>query len=224
MKFIDALLPNVAMAFEKQLFMSDVIGPDHQFMVDISAGRIDFGNDLVFAVQLVGTESDVSKTWLWAWANDASQLPASVLMGVEQLRDYGSEQDIAALTRAELPIDSYHNGHYFSLFASAYLLADAYYRVPYESGALFLLVDDDRFPQDDRDPMQRITTTFPQVISALNLPSHRAAFLGYLKAHGITTDTDSAREIRAHSSNGQTLTASFDDRGRLADLNASLHQ
>jgi hypothetical protein len=223
MDFMDALLPVVAVAFEKQLYLSEVVSNRPWAFSMGDERQLSFGHEYAFKVQLLGTEGDAAGTWLWSWANEASGIPAPLLKSAEQLRQYGQQHDIRELVDAEIPLDEFHNGHYFSLLASGLLKANGYYRGPYQGGALFMLIDDPDFPADDRDPMQRITFTFPQLISAITLSDHRTAFVGYAQAHQLAvTDDASSDTVQVQAPNGQTIEATFDSNRRLLNLEGKL--
>ena len=224
MNLMDALLPVIAIAFEKQLHLADIVG-NRSWSFSMDSGEVRFDNDFAFKVQLLGTEADAGQTWLWAWANSASGIPLELLDSAHQMRAYGHQTQIRALTETEVPLDNLHNGHMFSMLASGLLESSGgYYRGPYPGGALFMLIDDRDFPTDLRDPVQRIGVTFPQLISAIALPSHLEAFLGYLQAHQLTVEHEAESQIvQAQSGNGQVIRAEFDASDRLMSLNASLH-
>lgn len=221
---MDVLLPVVAVAFEKQLHLANIVGNYH-WSFSMDSGQVTFGSDLSFNVQILGTEADDSQTWLWAWANEASGIPAALLKSSNQLRAYGQQHNIHVLTQVEIPLDDTHNGHYVSLLASGLLKANGYYRGPYPGGALFMLIDDPQFPVDDRDPVQRVVSTFPQLISAITVPDHHQAFIGYVQSHQLTLlDQDTPNVVQAQAANGQTIEAKFDSGNRLVNINARLHK
>lgn len=60
-------------ALEKQLAISDRIA-ELDWNVDMSAGTATFGNDLTLPIQMLGSVSHQSNTWLWAWANNQAQI------------------------------------------------------------------------------------------------------------------------------------------------------
>ena len=223
MSFEDALLPYIAIAYEKQLFLASILGDDHRFDFNMNAGTMTFNNKDAYSIQILGTEAHDAQTWLWGWANAASGIPEKLLQSGMQLKAYGEEHSMDALTRAEIPLDAAHNGHAFSLFASGILKVPAYYSAGYDGGALYVLIDDPTFPTDERDPMQRIATTFPQLIAGMTLANQYLAFKGYLRAHNIAIQSESESEIVAKATNGQTLTAEFDEHHRLTNLSGKFH-
>jgi hypothetical protein len=76
--FDDLFAQHVATAMARQVALADLIG-ERNWSVDLSAGHATFGDDLRFAIQLLGTESQGDGTWLWAWANAESNLPPALL-------------------------------------------------------------------------------------------------------------------------------------------------
>jgi hypothetical protein len=55
----------------------------------LAAGIATFGDDLRFPLQLLGSESHLGGTWLWAWADAQSNLPPALLHLAGWPRDYG---------------------------------------------------------------------------------------------------------------------------------------
>ena len=64
-------------ALDKQLAFGEAIG-NNNWNVDMTQGTISFGEDLTFPVQVLGTISHSSQTWLWAWANPKSGVSENV--------------------------------------------------------------------------------------------------------------------------------------------------
>ncbi|MEE3919567.1 hypothetical protein V2I01_18075 [Micromonospora sp. BRA006-A] len=71
--------------------LADLLG-ERDWQLDVPDGIATFGTDLRYRVQLLGTESHLDGTWLWAWANEASNIPPSVLHLAGWLREYGHRQ------------------------------------------------------------------------------------------------------------------------------------
>lgn len=207
------------LAFEKQLWLShvlDEVGEDWQF--DMAAGTITFGGKLRLDVQILGTESEQNNTWLWAWANQSGAIPDELLQSARQLQVYGKKQKIPALvTTQEIPLSERYNGHQFAMIASIIAASAAYYRGPYEGGAVFLLLQADGYPSDNRHPVQRILFTFPVLLQTLAVDNHRSMFSYYLRSHQLTV-SQKGDNIVGTASDGQVITATFDDKNRLVDL------
>ena len=61
-----------ASTLDKQRTLMDLIGEKHRWDFDMKSGEIAFNGKHKFPVQIIGTESHQSNTWLWAWANAES--------------------------------------------------------------------------------------------------------------------------------------------------------
>ncbi len=66
---------------------SELVVKERNWDIDFKEGIISFGTDK-YPVQFIGSESSVSNTWLWGWANQ-SGLNDSVLYESRKLRDCG---------------------------------------------------------------------------------------------------------------------------------------
>jgi hypothetical protein len=103
--------------------------------IDLIQGVVKFGKDLTFPVQLLGTYSEISGTWLWSWQNPgADRWPPKILEGVRKLRELGDLFNVP-----ELPLE-HLTGHEISMVCSELLGGLPYYRGPYPNGALFFIV------------------------------------------------------------------------------------
>src|SRR4051812_21681471 len=91
---------HAAATFAKQMCLQELVGQrDWQFQV--RPGTLSFGAGLAWKVQLLGTRSAVSNTWLWAWANTASNLPPELLVDSLALKETGQRLAIPELVEAE---------------------------------------------------------------------------------------------------------------------------
>lgn len=194
---------------------------DCDWHFDLDGGVLYFADQQHWRVQLLGTESEASNTWLWAWANTESNIPAHLLVASLALKAYGERHGIPELTTPELTLDRV-DPHTLALLASGVCDANAYYRCPYEGGALYVLIMDENFPTCPDPPLRRVATVFPQAIASLDIPDHEAALCGYLDHYGLDHEhTDNQIVVRGED--GQPLlTATFDDQKRLTSLEARL--
>jgi len=166
--------------------------------------------------QVLGTESEATRTWLWAWANEGSNIPAPLLQASLQLKALGEAQEILELAQPQLPLGEV-NGHFFLMIASGVCQANAYFRAPYEGGAAFLLIKDETFPKHADPPLQRIATIFPQAIASIEIPDHKLALMGHLEYYGLPYK-DLGSEIVVMEGSERLLTATFDYDHRLTQL------
>lgn len=214
--FNHLFLKHVAASFDKQLALGDIIGSqDWTFSMD--TGLLGFGSQYRFKAQVIGSEATYDNTWLWGWANEASGIPANLLRAGQELRAFGQQNGIQQLTQPGFSINQELNGHILSMIASGLCNGSAYYRGPYDGGALFLLIRDENFPRSTVIPAVRISTIFPQLISAMPIPDHRTAFIAYLQYYGARLKEE-PETITAKFDNGDLLQARFLKDNRLEDI------
>jgi hypothetical protein len=213
---MDALfLKHVASSLDKQLRLQDLIGEDTRWQSDLETGTLSFGGGHTFAIQVLGSESELDGTWLWSWANAESNLPGHLVEAANALKSFGEKKQVPELTQPSLPIGEL-DGHKLSMIASGACHSNAYYRGPYDGGAIFLLIKDASFPSRDKDVLWNIARTFTQVVA--NFPvNHRKAFVEYLRYYELEGEGEGS-SIGVHDSEGRMLVARFDDAGRLLKI------
>jgi hypothetical protein len=219
-EFEAAYLRQVALSFEKQLVLSDVVG-NRNWSFSMDSGKLTFakqglfGQPLMFDAQLLGSAAQDSSSWLWSWANESVPKELSAVSLI--LREKG---ELPEFSTPEFPINFDEADEHRIAMASSGVLAelfgcDAYYRGPYEGGAAFFLLRDPRLQLAPPNAVH-IATVFPQLISNLSISNHRAAFLAYMEKRGLVVQEEGNTmrvEIAASSA-----VASFDQRNRLADI------
>lgn len=210
---------NLMHSVARQLHLSRLTGLSG-WHFDLPTGMLSFGERHRWRTQLLGTESGACNSWLWAWANTESNIPAHLLVASLALRAYGEQHSIPELTTPQLPLDQV-DGHTLALLASGICEANAYYRCPYEGGALFVLIMDENFPKCTDPPLQRIATVFPQAIASLDIPDHKLALAGYLDHYGLSHEQDGDKLV-VKESGEPVLTATFDELNRLTNLEVKL--
>jgi hypothetical protein len=155
---------SAGIALSKQRDLGGVVGSG-SWSFDLGAGTMTFqngGKRLVSPVQILGTEADKTRTWLWAWANERSGIPAPLLRAASDLRQYGVDTQIPELTDAELAIDRW-DGHALAGCASALSGVPGYYRAPYAGGAMYVLLTAESFKVAVARPLLRFTTIVPEL-------------------------------------------------------------
>lgn len=207
-----------AASWDKQMLLADLIG-DGDWQLTISAGRITFGGRQSFPVQILGSEADDAQTWLWSWANSQSNLPAPLLLAAEQLREFGAQNDVPEFVDPSFGLDV-ASGHQLSLIASGLCGADAYYRGPYEGGAVFLLLSGAELRQPGNDTALRFIRIFNGFIMAVPC-NHRAAFCAYARYKEYALDVQGDALIATHPAGAQ-VRAVFDAHDRMTEMTSTL--
>lgn len=206
-------------SFDKQLRLAVAHGED-SWGFNMTSGEITFNKSVTYKIQILGSEDHVSSTWLWGWANKASKIPDSLLHVGNELRSLGEKHTITQLTTAKLSLDVL-NGHTVGLIACGFANGKAYYRCPYENGALFVLITDDKLQLPVENKVVRATRVIPECISALEIKDHRAATTAYLRQNGFDVIGD-AGKILVRSDGQPVLTVEFDKMNRLSKLESQL--
>lgn len=204
-----------------QLYFSNFVG-NLDWLFDAGSGLLSFGDQHRWQTQLLGTESEASGTWLWAWANSGSNIPAHLLVTSLALKAYGEQHGIPELATPQLTLDQI-DGHTLAVLASGICEANAYCRCPYEGGALYVLIMDESFPKCPDPPLQRVATVFPQAIGSLAIPDHEQALCGYLDYCDLKHE-HTGNQIVVRGEGGEALlTATFDEQKRLTNLEVRLN-
>ena len=205
-------------AFDRQLLLAELLG-DLDWSYDRESAVLSFGTKFRFAAEILGTESEEGQTWLWAWANDASNIPTAQQGAALKLKAISEAQGIAELTEPALPLECI-DGHALASIAVGEGLGKAYYRGPYPGGAVFLLITDTALQWQVEQPLLRILSVFPQALSEIELPDHRQAFLDYVRHYNLQPQMDGPSLVLRHA--GECLHAMFDAHGRLIELRGAL--
>ncbi len=212
---------HAARSFAKQLALQDYLG-EHAWNVDITRSIVDFGNGRIHPIQLIGTESEGDGCFMWAWANTASKLPPASIRGVESLRAWGQKNGVAELSERKLPLDQWP-GHNLAMVAAGLLNADAYYRGPYDGGALYFLVL--KLPPLSPIPTERILTVLTQTISQWDIDG-RTMTEAFLEQEGFTlacTDVPGGGgQLHAVHADGRALDIDFDGLRRIVKLSGTV--
>lgn len=201
-------------SLDKQRNLHDVIG-DNSWNIDMDAGEISFGPDLVFPVQVLGTFSHSSETWLWGWANERSNIPPGLLQQALQLKKYGEDNDIDLLKNSDFDAEI-NDLHLIGMIASGMFGASAYYLADYGQGIMVATVKSEVIDRVDSIDHVRVSTVFPEFISLFEM-NHKNAFGHYAALKGYAVNEDGQQLIATKE--GSRIIAAFDDLSRLTRLN-----
>ncbi len=221
----------VAAALDKQYLLGDFLGDDYTWEFEMATGELRFTladtsarNRTVFPAQILGTESEESGTWMWSWANEASEIPPALVSTARGLKEWGEREGVEEFVQPR-SWTSAIDGHAIALMASGLTEASFYFKGSYENGAAYFLVKDESYRRFAGDPVARIATYFPGMLGSSGLPiaDHKAAFTGYLHHFGmaITASSQDGPEggaIVGTLPDGRSLVGLFDVEGRLEEL------
>ena len=217
MTFRALLSRHAGAAFWRQQGLAELVG-SASWGIDMGEGRLTIGGH-AFPIQLLGSEAEGDGTWLWAWANVQSGLPPELVRFSEGLRERGECDGIAELSERSFPIER-ANGHEIGLVASG-LARDghAYYRAPYDGGALYVLLGDVPVPGAMDVPAVRVPGVLGQVVSTFDL-DHRALTTGFLADAGFAPEDRG--EVVSGRRGDDVVTVTFDARGRIGGMEGTI--
>lgn len=220
MDYNTLLNQHLCFAFDRQLLLADLVD-DLDWGYNVSTGILSFGDRYEFQADILGTEADGDASWLWSWANEMSSLPPERTQAALKLKQLGEAEGIPELSEARHSL-SVVNGHALGMIAVGQKLGQAYYHGPHDQGAVLLLIVEPQMPWTVENHLQRITTTFPQIIAQMEVEDHQNALFHYLQHYGLEPEAiENALVVRENGKG--ILHASFDDLNRLQELKASIH-
>ncbi|QDU53295.1 DUF6882 domain-containing protein [Gimesia panareensis] len=216
----DTLLnQHLCFALDRQLLLADLV-EDLDWGYNVSTGILSFGDRYEFQAEILGTEADGDASWLWSWANEMSSLPPERTQAALKLKQLGEAEGIPELSEARHSL-SVVNGHALGMIAVGQKLGQAYYHGPHDQGAVLLLIVEPQMPWAVENHLQRITTTFPQIIAQMEVEDHQNALFHYLQHYDLEPEAmENALVVRENGA--EILHASFDDLNRLQELKSSL--
>lgn len=209
--FMQLLSQHGLAAYERQLTFGDRVG-DPAWSLDQDRGLLILGGSLELPAQFLGSESEQSGTWLWAWANDS--IDPRLRVKSDAARALGETQHVDVLREPQFALDRVGSAHLLSMATAGALAADAYYRCPYAGGAAYVLID---LPSDLRPSValnERIVTFLPRAIMDLPMLNSRLAIEGYLSDINAVANATASHTIQI--ADGPQI--AFDEQDRLASL------
>ena len=177
--------------------------------IDLGAGTLRFGDRFTFDAQVLGSESEESGTWLWAWANESLDVPGALEVA-NRLRQLGSERGIDELTTPQFPVDQECNGFLLTVAAQSIAKAPLFYRCDTGGGWAYFLIGLRQMPALPGELAARhVNEAFSQAM--LGIPfDHRQALTTAAAAIGVGPGADGRLQV------GDT-SYRFDELGRVAE-------
>jgi hypothetical protein len=227
MDFTDLFIRHGAASYDKQIYLRAMYGKTG-WGFDLNTGVLAFRRPheapLQLAVEVLGTESEDTNSWLWSWANHG--VPPTLTVSALQLKQLGETQGILEFSNAEQDIAPKVNPQRIGLVAVGVLRASCFFRAPYPRGAMYLLIKDPKYKRSVTRPVRRVVRAFPMFLSRHFVADQRAAFMNYLQFYRLSVTEAGNRVIAAgvtpRSIHGEgtpeQLVAEFDDANRLISL------
>ena len=202
-------------SLEKQDDLIKRLG-EHIVDLDLDTGMARFSTDAAFPFQLLGTESDNSLTWLWAWADEQPEVSEDLLRSARELKAWGARAGVTEYTVPSIDLNR-ADGTMLSLIASGICAASGYYRDYYDGGTLFILLfgaDSDRCPEFDRTGL---ISAMKDLVSRYDF-NHRNSLLSYFTLKSLPF-SESGDTVNGELAGGDRLIAIFDHAGQVTTIN-----
>ena len=203
-------------SWDKQHRLASLVG-DRDGQLNADAGTITFEFRYVFPVQALGAESAADRTWLWAWADNESELPPSLLETVNRLWEYGERYDIEELVAASFPLDGL-TGDYLALVAAGISRASCYYRRSVGDRAEYLLIT---AKMVDKQPPWRgaeLVEAFRGLAGRFAF-NHKTALLSYCVGRNLPVQ-ETATGFVIQMPEGEVVRVQLDEAGRVDQIAA----
>jgi hypothetical protein len=200
---------------EKQAKFLRLVG-EHSLELDLDAGIARFTKHHAFPFQVLGTESENSLSWLWAWADEQTEMPASLVKASQAMKVWLETKGLQEYALPSVDLDR-ADGTMLSLIATDVCSAGCFYREHYEGGSLFLLLFSSEISAQDPFDRKELVRSLDDLIELYDF-NHRNALLSYFRASGIAA-AGTAETVSATLPNGETVIAEFDAHGRLTAIN-----
>lgn len=213
--FDELLCDHAGLSMEKQLNLSDLTADAGQWSADLKAGTLTLGNH-TWRCQLLGSHAENDDTWLWGWANPYNYGP-HILQAALHLRELGQQQGIFELTERKF-VAGETNGYVIAMVASGLCNASAFYRMPYQGGAGFVLIDDPAYPVAADSGASRMAEVFTTLIQNVTISNQRRALESYARQRGLGVQGDAQLLEITFPATGESLKARFDDARRLIQI------
>lgn len=171
-----------------------IIG-DRPWAINPTEGLIRFG-DSEFHAEILGTESEITNTWLWSRAHTESGLPERITAVSRKAKKLLPK--LPEFQEGKFMLDGLHNGHNLAMATVGALPENVcYYRCPYDGGAVFAVIyglpDEIFAPAAEGEFMRQ----YMDIVGGLYC-DHRLLAAGFLHQNGTPFTLD-----------GSTITADF---------------
>jgi hypothetical protein len=213
--FIQYVEQYALLSLEKRHKLSGLVA-DEMHELDLEAGTVLFSSGLVIPYQVLGTESDHTLTWLWAWAEEQTEIPEDLLQTSLDLRAWGMREGLHEFTVPSVDLDR-ADGNSIALIATEIAKANSFFRDVYDGGSALLLLFDNSI---DVQPGFDRKALFQELsgLAALYDLDQRNVLRSYLVAKQLSPTEDGAL-LSCELDTGERIIAEFNERDKIINLN-----
>ncbi|MEV6266671.1 DUF6882 domain-containing protein [Kribbella sp. NPDC051936] len=209
-----------AAAIQQQDLFNDVVGPD-SLEADLDARTLSSERGVLGGISLLGSFSELDRTWLWGWANPGFGPDAPAVAPTLAIREFGERHGISEFTTDSPDLGGFEQPAQaaitLAIAAGSVLGGRGVWSTAINEGRghVYLHVADEQLPRADFDAIAtpRLLMTAVSVFPA----DHRQIVRGYLQHFGLRYD-ESADAIRGTAPDGGPVVVEFDDLGRIGNI------
>lgn len=214
-EFLQLIARQLPTAALWQRAWADHLG-NHDYQLDMERGTVVFTQlrwfsrkKLELRFQLLGSQSAVSGTWLWAWANDSTDIPAPLLSTARKIRALGEKHHIPELTKPSF------DGAIVDPLILAQVCAGLSHcvccRANYQDGAQFFLVESAPAEVFVPAPLERILSILTEFAALNYVLDWRLVAQHVFRSQQLEVDNQSQAIVGRRG--GSSITISLDDAG-----------
>ncbi|WP_209435181.1 DUF6882 domain-containing protein [Maribacter forsetii] len=172
-------------SIEKQeIFKEMVAGLD--WSCDMAEGKLTFGEDKVFDIQIFGTYSENEKSWLWAWANTQSGISETFLQTSLAVKAFGKALNISDFTTPKFAVES-DPGAFFATIATASIGESCYVPLAFKGVIVYVTIKSEEADSKAKNTADSICSHISKVTSEYTFP-HKFSLYFYLTAKGYDVE------------------------------------
>ncbi|WP_405415226.1 DUF6882 domain-containing protein [Maribacter sp. Asnod1-A12] len=200
-------------SIEKQeIFNEMVAGLD--WSCDMAEGKLTFGEDKVFDIQIFGTYSENEKSWMWAWANTQSGISETFLQTSLAVKAFGKALNISDFTTPKFAVES-DPGAFFATIATASIGESCYVPLAFKGVIVYVTIKSEEADSKANNTADSICSHISKVTSEYNFP-HKFSLYFYLTAKGYDVELP-GNNLVAKKGEDQIL-GIFDLKGKLMKI------
>lgn len=203
-------------SIEKQEIFSEMV-EGLAWSCDMLEGKLTYGENQIFDIQVLGTYSENEKSWLWAWANKQSGIPESFLQTSLAMKSIGEAYEIEDLITPKKELDA-DPGIFFSTIASSMLKESCYVPLTFKGLTVYVTIKSKEADSKARTMPSLICSHFSNLAANYAFP-HKYSLYFYLKAKGYEVELP-GNNIVAKKDDDQIL-GIFDLKGNLMKISNS---
>lgn len=209
-----------AVVIERQVQLASAVELA-EWSADLDRRILSLG-DRELTVSLLGSSTDATATWQWAWDSPTYGPDHRAVAATAPLVAIGRQYDVPELATGQIRLSGVYDGgqgpaHTLALASCGLLAGNAYFPAAYDGGTAWLLITDDRLPA----PRPAGGDALRVISAAASMFPHdnRLTVETYLAVHDLSA-SDDAERITASFPDGEA-TFTFDELDRLIDVSAS---